>query len=59
MEKINPDWWKTVFDEIYLITDARSACDDNRRRRFLNVIGFNNISKKSHQVTILHRKRGG
>jgi D-alanine-D-alanine ligase len=28
MEKINPDWWKTLFDEIYLITDARSVCDE-------------------------------
>ncbi len=26
--KINPDWWKTLFDETYLITDARSVCDD-------------------------------
>jgi len=25
---IDPDWWKTLFDEIYLITDARSVCDD-------------------------------
>jgi D-alanine-D-alanine ligase len=28
MEKINPNWWKTIFDEIYLITDARSICDE-------------------------------
>lgn len=28
MEEINPDWWKTLFDEIYLITDARSVCDE-------------------------------
>ena len=24
----NPDWWKTLFDETYLITDARSVCDE-------------------------------
>ena len=23
-----PDWWKTLFDETYLITDARSVCDE-------------------------------
>jgi len=28
MEKMNPDWWKTLFDETYLITDARSVCDE-------------------------------
>lgn len=28
MVKINPDWWKTLFDEIYLITDSRSVCDN-------------------------------
>lgn len=26
--KIDPDWWKTLFDEVYLITDARSVCDE-------------------------------
>ncbi|NIQ12680.1 MAG: class I SAM-dependent methyltransferase, partial [Gammaproteobacteria bacterium] len=25
---VNPDWWKTLFDEVYLKTDARSVCDD-------------------------------
>lgn len=29
MTSINPDWWKTLFDETYLITDARSVCDDD------------------------------
>lgn len=28
MVKINPGWWKTLFDETYLITDARSVCDN-------------------------------
>jgi D-alanine-D-alanine ligase len=26
--KVDPDWWKTLFDETYLLTDARSVCDD-------------------------------
>jgi D-alanine-D-alanine ligase len=29
----DPDWWKTLFDEIYLTTDARSVCDDELTRR--------------------------
>ncbi|MFC1819927.1 class I SAM-dependent methyltransferase [Thermodesulfobacteriota bacterium] len=27
MVKVDPDWWRKIFDEIYLITDARSVCD--------------------------------
>jgi len=27
MLTVAPDWWKRLFDEIYLITDARSVCD--------------------------------
>lgn len=30
---VDPDWWKTLFDDIYLITDARSVCDDDLTRR--------------------------
>ena len=26
--KIDSDWWKKIFDETYLITDARSVCDN-------------------------------
>ena len=26
---VNADWWKTLFDEVYLLTDARSVCDDD------------------------------
>ncbi|MDZ7341995.1 MAG: class I SAM-dependent methyltransferase [candidate division KSB1 bacterium] len=25
---VSDDWWKNLFDEIYLLTDARSVCDD-------------------------------
>ncbi len=27
------DWWKKFFNEIYLITDSRSVCDDDLTRR--------------------------
>ena len=25
---VDPDWWKTLFDEVYLVTDARSVDDE-------------------------------
>jgi len=28
MERVDPNWWKTLFDETYLITDGRTVCDD-------------------------------
>ncbi len=27
VKNIDQDWWKTLFNEVYLITDARSVCD--------------------------------
>lgn len=30
---VDPDWWKTLFDDVYLVTDARSVCDDELTRR--------------------------
>jgi D-alanine-D-alanine ligase len=36
--KVNPDWWKTMFDEVYLLTDARSVCDPAITRREVDVI---------------------
>lgn len=34
----DPDWWKTLFDEVYLLTDARSVCDDDITRREVDLI---------------------
>jgi D-alanine-D-alanine ligase len=30
---VDPDWWKTLFDEVYLITDARSIGDETITRQ--------------------------
>lgn len=35
--KVDPDWWKTLFDEIYLVTDARTVCNDEITRREIDV----------------------
>ena len=35
---VDPDWWKTLFDEVYLLTDARSVCDHRITRREVDLI---------------------
>ncbi len=35
---VNPDWWKTLFDEVYLRTDARSVCNDELTGREIDLI---------------------
>ena len=35
---VKPDWWKTLFDDVYLITDARSVCDDALTRREVDML---------------------
>ncbi len=36
--KIDGDWWKTLFDEVYLLTDARSVGDEELTRREVDLI---------------------
>ena len=36
--KVNPEWWKTLFDEVYLITDARSVCDESLTAREVDML---------------------
>ena len=36
--KVDPDWWKTMFNEVYLLTDARSVCDEDITRREVDLI---------------------
>ena len=35
---VDPEWWKTLFDEIYLLTDARSIKDSEATRREVNAV---------------------
>ncbi len=35
--KVDPDWWKTLFDEVYLLTDARSVNDENITRQEIDI----------------------
>ena len=34
---VDPDWWKTLFDEVYLVTDARSVGDDDITRLEIDI----------------------
>ena len=36
--QVNPDWWKTLFDEVYLVTDARTVDNDDVTRHEIDVI---------------------
>jgi D-alanine-D-alanine ligase len=35
---IDPEWWKDLFDEVYLTTDARSVCDEEITRREIDLV---------------------
>lgn len=35
---VKKNWWETLFDEIYLLTDARSVCDDDITRREVDLM---------------------
>lgn len=35
---VRPDWWKTLFDDVYLMTDARSVCDEEVTRREVDAV---------------------
>ncbi len=36
--KVDPEWWKTMFDDVYLLTDARSVCDEDITRREVDLV---------------------
>lgn len=36
--QVPQDWWKHIFDEIYLKTDARSVCNENLTRQEVNFL---------------------
>ena len=36
--EVDPDWWKTLFDDVYLLTDACSVGDDSLTRLEVDVV---------------------
>jgi len=35
---VDPEWWKTLFDEVYLVTDARIVCNPPLTKREVDVV---------------------
>lgn len=35
---VDPEWWKDLFDEVYLLTDARSVCDNALTRKEVDLV---------------------
>ena len=48
--QVDIDWWKDLFDEVYLITDARSVCDDELTCREVDFLQETLLSDKSSPV---------
>jgi D-alanine-D-alanine ligase len=38
MLTVDPDWWKTIFDEVYLITDAPFVCNPSLTSREVDTV---------------------
>ena len=38
MIRVEPDWWKTLFDEVYLVTDAPFVCNAALTKREVDVV---------------------
>lgn len=36
--QVDNNWWQDIFDEVYLLTDARSVCDENLTRQEVNCL---------------------
>ena len=48
--EVDPDWWKTLFDDVYLMTDARSVCDETLTRLEVDVVCELLPMKNEHKV---------
>ena len=48
--EVDPDWWKSLFDEVYLLTDARSVCDETLTRLEVDVICELFPMQASHKI---------
>lgn len=57
MIKVAPDWWKTLFDETYLITDARTVCDEGLTCREVDKIVCNKLLGISQSRDKFNRRR--
>ncbi len=47
---VDPLWWQTLFDEVYLITDARSVCNEDLTRREVDFLETHLQTAKSDHI---------
>lgn len=47
---VENNWWQDLFDEVYLLTDARSVCDENLTRQEVNCLEKILKPKKSDAI---------
>ena len=48
--EVDPDWWKTMFDDVYLLTDARSVGDETLTRLEVDVVCELLPLRRSHKI---------
>ncbi|MGD8833359.1 MAG: methyltransferase domain-containing protein [Desulfobacteraceae bacterium] len=48
--EVNKDWWKTLFDSIYLKTDARTVCDETLTRREVDLLSELIPLRPAHKI---------
>jgi len=47
---VDPDWWKTLFDDVYLVTDARSVCNPDVTAKEIDVFSSLIPIDPSHRI---------
>jgi D-alanine-D-alanine ligase len=47
---VDPDWWKTLFDDVYLVTDARSVCNPDVTCKEVDVFSRLIPMDRSHHI---------
>lgn len=47
---VDPNWWQTLFDEVYLLTDARSIDDESITREEMGIFSSLVPIKSNHRI---------
>ena len=58
MIDVNPNWWQELFDELYLLTDARSVCDQELTRREVDFLEAHLGLRRSDRILDLCSGQG-
>ena len=48
--EVDENWWKDLFDKIYLLTDARSVCDEELTLREVDFLEKSVLPDKSAAI---------